>query len=207
MPKTCRDCKSDFATPAGFFSADKSKADGLMLRCKACMADRWSVYYARNRAKLVQRSSQQVTHRRQANPEYDRRLSREAMRRKLSDPAAYAEHLRRGREWLRDNPDKAKLLKHNQPAMKAFRSQLRYARKRSATPPWADLDAIAEFYIEAARRSAETGVPHEVDHIIPLAGRNVCGLHVPHNLQVIPAVVNRAKGTKINPLSALAIAG
>lgn len=65
---------------------------------------------------------------------------------------------------------------------------------RMATPLWANKGAIRETYREAARRSLETGIPHEVDHIVPLRGRNVSGLHVEFNLRVVPKAVNRAKG-------------
>lgn len=43
------------------------------------------------------------------------------------------------------------------------------------------------------------GTRFHVDHIIPLHGANVSGLHVPWNLHVIPAVVNMAKGTMVVP--------
>jgi hypothetical protein len=74
------------------------------------------------------------------------------------------------------------------------------ARRRTAkllrTPAWLTPDdfwIIEQAYDLAATRSKLFGVPWEVDHIIPLRGKFVSGLHVPINLQVIPAVVNRAK--------------
>lgn len=42
----------------------------------------------------------------------------------------------------------------------------------------------------------ETGIPHHVDHIIPLQGENICGLHIPENLQILKATDNRKKGNK-----------
>lgn len=70
------------------------------------------------------------------------------------------------------------------------------ARKRDlaeATPNWLTADQYRQmnlYYTEAKRLSAETGVPHHVDHIVPLRGRIVCGLHVPWNLRVITAREN-----------------
>lgn len=72
----------------------------------------------------------------------------------------------------------------------------RLAAQLQRTPQWADLKAIESFYIEARRLTAETGIEHHVDHIIPLRGRNVSGLHVETNLQVIPAEVNKRKSNR-----------
>jgi 5-methylcytosine-specific restriction endonuclease McrA len=57
------------------------------------------------------------------------------------------------------------------------------------TPGWADLDAIQEFY---------QGCPqgHHVDHIVPISGKHVSGLHVLENLQYLPARENSRKANK-----------
>ncbi len=67
------------------------------------------------------------------------------------------------------------------------------ADKLNRTPAWADLVAIKQIYIECARISRETGIKHHVDHIIPLRGKTVSGLHVPNNLQIITAEENIQK--------------
>ena len=67
------------------------------------------------------------------------------------------------------------------------------------TPPWITREhkkEIIDFYKSAITLSNTTGIKHHVDHIIPLCGKNVSGLHVPWNLQVIPAVENQKKSNK-----------
>lgn len=79
--------------------------------------------------------------------------------------------------------------------------RLHEARKQEARPRWADVDAIAAIYAECARITRATGVPHEVDHVIPLLGRGVCGLHVEANLRIVPRHVNRRKSNKLEPVA------
>lgn len=62
-----------------------------------------------------------------------------------------------------------------------------------ATPDWVDNKAIKAIYAECKRRTLETGIKHEVDHIIPIQGQKVCGLHVPWNLRVITKSANARK--------------
>ena len=66
-----------------------------------------------------------------------------------------------------------------------------------ATPTWADMRAIRAVYAEAERLTIETGVLHHVDHIIPLHGEDVCGLHVHWNLRPLPWRDNIVKKNKL----------
>jgi hypothetical protein len=71
-----------------------------------------------------------------------------------------------------------------------------YADRLQRTPPWADLKAIKTIYDESHRVTKATGLEHHVDHIIPMRGKLVSGLHVAENLRVLPGPENLAKGSK-----------
>jgi hypothetical protein len=84
----------------------------------------------------------------------------------------------------------------NKPKL-AAKAAARRAMVLQATPPWVDYDRVAAIYADAARITKETGVPHEVDHIYPLKGRDGSrGLHTHENLRILPARANRAKGNR-----------
>jgi len=82
--------------------------------------------------------------------------------------------------WAQANPNKRR-------AGKAKRRAARLQR----TPPWADLKAIQAFYV---------GCPpgNHIDHVIPLQGELISGLHVLANLQYLPSTENIAKGNRID---------
>lgn len=66
-----------------------------------------------------------------------------------------------------------------------------------ATPKWADPDATEAIYIECRKRNRKARRKlYQVDHIIPLRGKLVCGLHVHTNLQIITKKANREKSNK-----------
>ena len=76
----------------------------------------------------------------------------------------------------------------------------RRSRLKKSTPHWLDSEQvwmISEIYSLCSLRTQITGVPHHVDHIVPLNGNTVCGLNVPWNLQVLTAKDNFKKSNKL----------
>jgi 5-methylcytosine-specific restriction endonuclease McrA len=89
------------------------------------------------------------------------------------------------RQYRGENPDK--MVRY---------SAKRVKRLQFATPAWLtdrQYEEIGVFYSRAASLTKVTCIPHEVDHIVPLQARTVCGLNVPWNLQVLTAEENRRK--------------
>lgn len=86
--------------------------------------------------------------------------------------------------------------RNNNRPLKAYHESLRRARKKQAAPKWLTDDQKSEMksmYLRAWELGQQTGDLHTVDHIVPLKGKNVCGLHVPWNLQILLFQDNCAK--------------
>lgn len=99
---------------------------------------------------------------------------------------------------VRSEADK-KLSKEIRKHKKAFYAADRHACKLKRTPKWLTKEQkqeIMKFYALARKRSAESGIEYQVDHIIPLKGRIISGLNVPWNLQVITKSENTRKNNR-----------
>lgn len=121
--------------------------------------------------------------RRQSNPELGRRNAR----------AHYYRH--RERERIRQKIWRMA----NKGVVNAFTAK-RKADLLQRTPFWLstdDLWLLQEAYLLAQQRTALTGFVWHVDHVIPLRGKKVSGLHVPTNIRVIPGLDNLRKGNRM----------
>lgn len=125
------------------------------------------------------------------------------------DPVLKAKACERARRWRELNPNSktAKISKRNWKLRNPHRVQADGAKRRTSelqrTPKWLtneDFWLIEEVYELAILRSKLHGFSWHVDHIIPLQGELVSGLHVPANLQVIPWLDNIKKANKFIPV-------
>ncbi len=104
------------------------------------------------------------------------------------------------KNWQKQNPMRAnkataKWKKNNIAKINALNSK-RYAAKLQRTPKWlteTHYQQIEIFYDAASQLTQEFGIKMEVDHIVPLQGKNVSGLHVPWNLQILSKKLNSGK--------------
>lgn len=106
--------------------------------------------------------------------------------------------------WGKANPEKIRAIniasKKRHPDRIVARNAKRNADKLMATPKWltrGQFLEIQEFYTLAKELAWLSNEPLEVDHIVPLKGKEVRGLHVPWNLQILPESLNIKKGNKL----------
>ena len=180
------------------FNKDKTKKDGLQTHCKLCRAqtncdkarEYAKQYRQTHREKLREYAQQYRQTNRDKTLEYCRQW-RKANRDKTRKSA---------QEYRQTNPDKArqsirKWREANTDKRNALEAKRR-AAKLQRTPHWLtkdQLDEIETFYTVALAFRLFTGLTYHVDHIVPLQGKNVSGLHVPWNLRVIPETDNLKK--------------
>lgn len=198
--------------------AERYSSNGLCVECrKTVTAKHWIGYAKRNVEKLIAKDKRH----RSEHPDVIARTVKKYRQKNKEQIAITARAYRASRRvqftdynfmYYRKDPQAtaAKQLKYRVANAGILREKSRaYQRenlgkraawqiqrelnKKRATPPWADLDAIKTIYILASSQG------NHVDHIIPLNGKLVSGLHVETNLQILEPKPNLQKSNKFNP--------
>ena len=133
------------------------------------------------------RRAKERARRKRNGPEAKRRQKKRQLERIKNDPVLYAAFRAKKRER-----DRRRRLTPEGRRKRNARNSLRDERIALATPKWVDRSALMDFM-------ASKPEGYHLDHILPLRGDNVCGLHVLENLQYIPADQNLAKSNKVIP--------
>lgn len=196
--KTCAKCGE--SKPLVEFSKKTSCKDGLQRKCKSC-------------------ASAEHTERRRVNPERIRALERASKIANVENVRAQQRVYRAENSekvakvkavWSKANPNKCKdyMAAWNKanPHMATAGTARYRASKLKQTPKWlseSERSEIARCYELASTYTNLFGVKVHVDHVIPLRGGSVRGLHVPWNLRVMIASENMQKNASYRQVDAL----
>ena len=178
--KHCSKCNVD--KPSELFSKCAANKDGLHRWCKECSKSAKKEWYKKNAEAEKAKAMKYHYENYEKNKE---RIIKKVIEWQQNNKEKYAAKSKRCYEKT----------KHKKFAWQA----LARAAKRNAVPKWINEELkqeIQKFYIEARSKTKETGTNYEVDHIVPLMGENVCGLHVPWNLRVVTRYENRSKANR-----------
>lgn len=206
--KVCTKCKAEKSLHE--FHRDSNGALGRKSSCKSCVKEKDRLWHLKNRDKnLRMRKEYRLAHLEESRikgiawSKEQWKNNRDYASKKAS------EYRERNKEKIRLRTKEHRLAnieKYNKWAKNRYLSNkhmffhnnaIRRARKLRATPSWADLEKIKDIYRDRQLLSEMTGVLHHVDHIIPLQGKLVSGLHVGYNLRIIPASENLSKNNKL----------
>lgn len=208
--KTCFKCNC--VKPLTEFYKQARMADGHLNKCKECTKSDVLQHRAENieRIREYDRKRGMLPHRVAARAEYlktdagrsalDRGKNKyliEKRENRLSTTKRYYQnnkdkHKQYAKKYRDENIDKVRTIK-------LIAQRYRESAKNSRTPKWLtteDKQSIRTRYAEARWMTQRSGFKHHVDHIVPLKGVFVSGMHVPWNLRVIPARENCIKGNK-----------
>ena len=169
--KCCTDCGIE--KELGCFSAQSKGKFGVTSICKPCISERGKKWHAANRDRSLAGKNAYNAANKQKAKEYSKAWrERNTDRLKIQSAA-----------WSASNPDK-----------KRAATAKRRASLKAAVPAWANMDEIKRFYVLAAELTRKTGVVANVDHVVPLKSRYVCGLHCEANLSIMSSTLNKRKG-------------
>ena len=180
--KTCSKCGA--LKPLAAFDLSSKYRSGRRSECKEC---RKMYYYA-----TLEMTRAKGKAWRAANPEVAARNHARWAKANADRLAEYQLQYRlRSENKLRKSQ-----LAQQAAAVRSEAQARRNARKRQATPAWADRGAILAYYETAEALRMWTGEWYEVDHIVPLQSRTVQGLHCEANLQILTEAENVRKGNR-----------
>lgn len=186
IPKTRKEAKETGATH--YFTGEPCSRGHIALRktkgaCVECLKEDW----AKDNAKRAEYFKTSETVKENKRRYYER--NKEAVKARASNRPK-EDQTKYKRKYKEANPELYRAL-----------TNARRERFKEATPPWTTKEMkrqIRQKYLEAQDLTKTTGVRYEVDHIIPLINDNVCGLHVPWNMQIIPKSDNLRKSNKLS---------
>jgi uncharacterized protein (DUF924 family) len=190
--KVCIECKQKF--DKGYYVKNKERLLKKVKHYAEANKDKITQYhleyYARNQENMKKRSSKRYKEKReeisQKSKEYYQKNSKEICVR-------VSQYNRKNKEKIRV-ARKAYALKNSAVLSAAKANRKKHVKK--ATPFWADMHLIKIKHKERVAMTNMTGLEHHVDHIVPLQGENVCGLHIASNMRVILARDNISKRNK-----------
>ncbi len=197
--KICTRCNVE--KPIEEFSTNKKLKSGKASRCKSCCATinkEWRIknleyksaknkeWYLENKKHALQYAKDYANSKKEEIALRKRKWYED---RKKQGKIDVTLHRKKAAEWKTLNRGKA-----------TANQRARDLAKTKATPQWLtkeQKEAIRDFYWLAKDLEKVSGEKYHVDHIVPLKGVDVCGLHVPWNLQVLPADINITKGNTV----------
>lgn len=170
VQRACMDCEVDIT---------HSYVPKHGVRCKSCVSAYHRAYRAENAERISESKKQWAV----------KNANHKAAQDKLYAQQHPAKRTIARNKWIAANPGENKAAKVKNHVARAKR-----------VPSWLTEDdkwMIAQAYELADLRTKLFGFSWHVDHIIPLNGKNVSGLHVPENLQVIPWLDNLRKSNQM----------
>jgi 5-methylcytosine-specific restriction endonuclease McrA len=178
MLKRCFHCKAE--KPLAEFVKSRRSKDGHATLCRPCNREK-SAAFRRDHPEKMAAS-------RNAYNASNREII--AAKQKAYDDANREAKRARDRRWNIENRARRRMLIADRKA--------RVLQQTLPLTPDQRAEMVA-IYEEAERLEQETGVPHEVDHMVPLKGKTVCGLHVPWNLRPLSEPENQRKRSRLLP--------
>lgn len=198
--KICPMCKvtRDYSE----YHKSKSTKDGLASNCKSCRkiitkkskqkTNSDKRYYEKNKDKIKKK----VKKWKEENKEHvvvKRKEYYEKNKKRICE---------KNREWARDNRVRSNKIKKkyndNNPHIRQATKANRRYQDRCCTPRWYDKNEMKLLWDEKLELEKRTGISYNLDHILPIMNKNICGLNIPENIQIIPAYENRIKSNSFD---------